>query len=78
MCSKSEVLVTDKCLTREEFEEKVYSRRSPVVLRGIDLGHAPRVWTPSYLARACGGKQVKVHVCPVDDMAFLEKNFLYK
>lgn len=78
MCSKAEVPVLDDCLSREAFEEKVYPHRRPVVLRGIDLGRAPHAWSPGYLARACGDKRVKVHVCPVDDMAFLQKNFQYK
>lgn len=78
MCTKAEVPVLSDCLTREAFAEKVHLHRKPVVLRGIDLGRAPRVWSPNYLARTCGDRRVKVHVCPVDDMAFLQKNFQYK
>ena len=64
--------------TREEFEMLVYCNRKPSVLRGFDLGAAPKLWTPSYLRDACGEIPVKVHVSPISKMDFISKNFAYK
>lgn len=64
--------------TKEEFYSIVYPRRQPAVLRGIDLGRAPGLWTPDYLCEHCGSRPVKVHVCPVAQMDFITKNFAYK
>ena len=78
MCTRSEVPILTDVLSREDFQENVYPQRKPVVLRGINIGRASELWTPEYLSARCGQKQVKVHVCEVDKMAFLDKNFLYK
>ena len=64
--------------TKEEFITKVYCKRKPAVLKGIDLGCAPSLWTPDYLCRKCGEKAVKVHVTPVSRMDFIRKNFVYR
>ena len=64
--------------SKEEFHSLVYPTRHPTVLRGIDLGAAPKLWTPEYLCQKCGDKAVKVHVCPVAQMDFITKNFAYK
>ena len=62
----------------EEFHSTVYPTRRPTILRGISLGSAPSLWTPSYLAEKCGGLPVKVHVSPVPQMDFIKKNFVYR
>ena len=64
--------------TKEDFLSQVYPSRHPTVLRGIDLGPAPQLWTPEYLCQKCGGRLVKVHVCPTPRMDFINKNFAYK
>ncbi len=64
--------------TKEEFHSTVYPARRPAILRGIDLGRAPGLWTPDYLCQHCGSQPVKVHVCPVAQMDFINKNFAYK
>ena len=64
--------------TKEDFMTKVYCKRIPMVLKGIDLGDAPSLWTPDYLCRKCGEKAVKVHVTPVSRMDFIRKNFVYR
>lgn len=60
------------------FMERVYSTKKPAVLRGIDLGCAPQLWTVDYLCAKCGSLPVKVHVCPVAQADFIKKNFAYK
>lgn len=62
----------------ESFQEKVGNLRHPVILCGLDLGHAPMQWNPQYLRGKCGNHSVKVHVCPVTQMDFAKKNFAYK
>ena len=64
--------------TREQFESEVYPSRQPAVIRGVDLGRAPSVWSPEYLCDKCGARPVRVHVSPVQQMDFISKNFAYK
>lgn len=64
--------------TKEDFMTKVYIKRRPAVLKGIELGSAPSLWTPDYLCRKCGERAVKVHVTPVPRMDFIRKNFIYR
>lgn len=65
-------------LNMQDFQEKVSQLREPVILCGLDLGSAPRLWNSQYLQERCGGNPVKVHVCPVKQMDFILKNFAYK
>ena len=62
----------------EQFHALVYPTRQPAVLRGVPLGRAPSLWTPDYLAGQCGDQPVKVHVSPVPQMDFIQKNFVYR
>lgn len=62
----------------EQFHELVYRARRPALLRGIPLGPATSLWTPSYLVEKCGEREVKVHVSPVEQMDFVAKNFIYR
>lgn len=62
----------------EEFHSTVYPTRRPTILRGVSLGPAPSLWTPSYLAEKCGSLPVKIHVSPVPQMDFINKNFVYR
>ena len=64
--------------TEVEFQERVCKSRKPVILCGLDLGSAPRLWNPEYLGEKCGPQPVRVHVCPVQQMDFISKNFAYK
>ena len=51
--------------SRDEFAAKVSSLGEPVVLTGVPMGDAPRLWTPEYLARCAEADAlVDVHVCP--------------
>ena len=51
--------------TRDEFAAEVSSLGEPVVLTGVPMGDAPRLWTPEYLARCAEADAlVDVHVCP--------------
>lgn len=63
----------------QNFVSDLYASREPCVLKGVDLGPAPSLWTAEYLADRCGEqREVKVHVCPHRHMDFINKNFLYK
>lgn len=62
----------------EDFQEKVSKLREPAILCGLDLGRAPKLWNPQYLSGKCSNNPVKVHVCPVQQMNFVNKNFAYK
>ena len=62
----------------EQFHALVYPTRQPAVLRDVPLGRAPSLWTPDYLAGQCGDQPVKVHVSPVPQMDFIQKNFVYR
>lgn len=60
------------------FLERVYPTKRPAILRGIDLGRAPHLWTVDHLCAKCGSRPVKVHVCPMPQADFIKKNFAYK
>lgn len=62
----------------ERFKTLVYPARRPAVLKGVPLGPAPSLWTPDYLAEKCGDRPVKLHVSPVPEMDFIQKNFVYR
>lgn len=64
--------------TPEDFQLSLHVREKPCVIRGFDVGLAPSLWTAEYLARQCGEVSVKAHVCPVEQMNFVEKNFSYR
>ncbi|XP_074550213.1 tRNA wybutosine-synthesizing protein 5 [Halichoeres trimaculatus] len=63
---------------KEVFLRDIYPQRSPVVLRGINLGPCLEKWTANYLCEKGGNKEVKIHVSTVPKMDFLHKNFAYK
>ena len=62
----------------ERFKALVYPARQPAILKGVALGPAPSLWTPDYLAEKCGDRPVKLHVSPVPEMDFIQKNFVYR
>jgi hypothetical protein len=64
--------------SEKDFQEKVSMLREPAIVRGVDLGLAPTLWTPQYLGEKCGSLPAKVHVCPVQKMDFVRRNFAYK
>ncbi|BES91723.1 tRNA-yW synthesizing protein 5 [Nesidiocoris tenuis] len=64
--------------TKEHFQEFIRERRRPLLLKNADIGLCKEKWTVDYLAEMLGSNQVKVHVCPVGNMSFLNKNFTYK
>ena len=73
------VLVEEAIVSsRIEFQERVYELRKPCLLKGLDIGSAPLLWTPEYLRERCGGRSVRVHVTPVPQMDFINKNFMYR
>ena len=44
------VLVEEAIVSsRIEFQERVYELRKPCLLKGLDIGSAPLLWTPEYL-----------------------------
>ncbi|RUS75567.1 hypothetical protein EGW08_016661 [Elysia chlorotica] len=65
-------------ITKDEFTSKIYPKREPVILRGLDLGPCTTRWTVPYLTQAGGSYEVKVHVSSVCEMDFINKNFLYR
>ena len=64
--------------SNDTFNQQISRKREPAVLRNLDIGEGWKVWTSEYLASAVGDIPVKIHVCPVSQMDFLKKNFLYK
>lgn len=63
------------------FLDRPYSvlQRKPVILRGQDIGNVTETWSSvDYLAEKGGTKPVKIHVSPVPQMDFINKNFAYK
>ncbi|XP_007494641.1 tRNA wybutosine-synthesizing protein 5 isoform X4 [Monodelphis domestica] len=65
-------------VTRDEFLQRIYPQRKPVVLKGIDLGTCTTKWTVDYLSQVGGNKEVKIHVSAVPQMDFISKNFVYR
>ncbi|XP_036598430.1 tRNA wybutosine-synthesizing protein 5 [Trichosurus vulpecula] len=65
-------------VTREEFLQRIYPQRKPVVLKGIDLGTCTTKWTVDYISQVGGTKEVKIHVSAVPQMDFISKNFVYR
>ena len=64
---------------RECSLEDVASVREPSVVRGVEIGKASALWKqPSYLAKQCSSRQVRVHASPTPHMDFISKNFSYK
>ena len=54
-------------------------KRHPVVLRGLNIGTCVDKWKyVDYLKEAGGAHPVKIHVSPVPQMDFINKNFLYR
>ena len=73
------VLVEEASVSsRDEFQKGVHELRKPCLLKGVDIGRAPLLWTPEYLRERCGEKSVRVHVTPVPQMDFINKNFMYR
>lgn len=64
--------------SREDFQNYVKNRRVPLVLKNVDIGPCKEKWTVDYLGDVLGENQVKVHVCQVGNMSFINKNFTYK
>ena len=67
----------------ESIGENISALANSAALEGkahayIVWGPAPQLWTPEYLCQKCGGRLVKVHVCPTPRMDFINKNFAYK
>ncbi|KAM5280564.1 tRNA wybutosine-synthesizing protein 5 [Ctenodactylus gundi] len=62
----------------EQFMQRHYPQRKPLVLKGIDLGPCTSKWTVDYLSWAGGTREVKVHVATVAQMDFTSKNFVYR
>ncbi|XP_045178484.2 tRNA wybutosine-synthesizing protein 5-like [Mercenaria mercenaria] len=58
--------------------DQLYSKREPVVLRGLDIGSCREKWTPEYLAEKGGTREVKIHVSKTAQMDFINKNFMYR
>lgn len=57
----------------------MFHERKPVILRGQDIGNVTETWSSvDYLAEKGGTKPVKIHVSPVPQMDFINKNFAYK
>ena len=71
------VIVSSVC-SKEAFLTQVYPKRKPALLKGVDIGRATALWTPKYLCERCRGIEVKVHVCPVEQMDFIGRNFVYR
>lgn len=65
-------------INKEQFLSDVYSKREPVILRGLNLGPCTDKWTAPYLAQAGGQNEVKIHVSSSNQMDFINKNFLYR
>ncbi|XP_061924534.1 tRNA wybutosine-synthesizing protein 5 isoform X1 [Entelurus aequoreus] len=63
---------------RDVFLRDIYPQREPAVLRGVCLGPCMGKWTVEYLGQKGGDKEVKIHVCTVPQMNFLQKNFVYR
>ncbi|XP_068926232.1 tRNA wybutosine-synthesizing protein 5 isoform X4 [Petaurus breviceps papuanus] len=59
-------------VTREEFLQRIYPQRKPVVLKGIDLGTCTTKWTADYISQVGGTKEVKIHVSTVPQMDFIK------
>jgi tRNA wybutosine-synthesizing protein 5 len=62
----------------EQFFDEIHPKRSPVILRGLDIGSCLGKWTAEYLLQNVGNKPVKIHVSETGQMNFLTKNFHYK
>ena len=62
----------------DDFMGEFYTLRKPCIIRNLDIGPAPKLWTAEYLSDKCGTREVKVHVCPHQAMDFINKNFAYK
>lgn len=71
------VPVYDK-VTTEQFLCDIHPKRSPAILRGLDIGSCKNKWTSEYLSSCVGKKPVKIHVSESGQMDFLKKNFQYK
>ena len=62
----------------EDFQTFVYASRRPCLLKGLDIGRAPSLWTADYLCERCGERSVRVHVTPEPRMDFINRNFIYR
>ncbi|XP_065673076.1 tRNA wybutosine-synthesizing protein 5 [Hydra vulgaris] len=60
------------------FKTNIYTQRKPVVIKGLNVGVATEKWDVSYLSENVKKAPVQIHVCPVPEMDFINKNFLYK
>lgn len=78
MSIKKENVEVYEYSTLEHFQEFIKSNRRPLLLKNVDIGACKTKWTVDFLAEALGPNQVKVHVCPVGNMSFINKNFTYK
>ena len=76
---KNSSMIMSTRTVRECSLEDVASVREPGVIRGVEIGKASSLWKqPSYLAKRCSSRQVRVHASPTPRMDFISKNFSYK
>ena len=59
--------------TREQFVKEICEQCEPVIIRGLDLGQAPKLWSFEYLERTALDKIVSVHVSPHSRMDFYDR-----
>ncbi|XP_014239313.1 tRNA wybutosine-synthesizing protein 5-like [Cimex lectularius] len=65
-------------VSKDHFQQFIANERRPLLIKNIDIGDCIKKWTVDYLAEALGENEVKVHVSPVGNMSFINKNFTYK
>ncbi|KAK9505983.1 hypothetical protein O3M35_009932 [Rhynocoris fuscipes] len=63
---------------KDDFQEYIKNNRRPLLIKNVDIGECCKKWTVDYLANVLGKNEVRVHVSPVGNMSFLNKNFSYK
>jgi len=69
---------TFKNISTEQFKQDIYLKRTPCLLRSLNIGEATNQWTVEYLKEAAGDKHVQVHVSATPHLDFINKNFVYK
>lgn len=63
---------------KAQFLSEIHPKRSPALLRGLDIGDCLKKWSIEYLCGCVGSRPVKIHVSESGQMDFLTKNFCYK
>ncbi|MBN3291791.1 TYW5 protein, partial [Polypterus senegalus] len=77
-CQKRETLHEYNDVDKDKFIREIYPLRKPALLKGIDLGSCTEKWTVDYLANNGTDCSVKIHVCNIPQLDFINKNFLYR